>query len=216
MKKSLAFLVFGLVLGIGGMWWIQRPDAPPPAAQTDFIEFTIKIPEDIISLTHGFTNSMARLPDNIVSLEDSSISNMIAVTARVRNKDGDFVGMASELEIFPDDKGPRPGMSWKTDWTITTPQGTLFIYEDERVPAAHLPAFMRVASGENWQGSIAADISFGPHPSGRGIIIDGTGIYAGATGTFVEKVDLQGLTTEGEMTGVMYLQVYLDKKTAKQ
>jgi len=204
MKKSLALLFLGLVLGVGGMLWLNRsePSAPvPPATPTDFIEFAIHIPQDVISLTHGFPNGSARVPETITSLENSSLGNMLAVSARVRDKDGNFVGMASQLELFPDVSGPRPGMSWKADWTITTPQGTLYIYHDERVAMEHMPAFRHVATGENWEGSIAANTSFGPHPSGRGIVVGGTGIYAGRTGTFIEKVDLQGLTTERKIRG---------------
>ncbi|MBL4852886.1 hypothetical protein JYT93_00290 [bacterium AH-315-J19] len=216
MKKSIALLLFGLVLGIGGMWWVQRPDAPPPASQVGFIEFTIKIPEDVLSLTHGFAGGIGRTPDTIASLENSEISHMLGFTARIRDTDGTLVGLASELEIFPDDKGIRPGISWKTDWTVNTPQGTLFMYEEEGVPAAHLPAFASVVAGKNWTGSLPAQVSVGPHPSGRGIIIGGTGIYEGATGTFVEKVELRSLTTEGELRGVMYLQIYLDKKEGEK
>ncbi|MCF6329741.1 MAG: hypothetical protein L3J02_08085 [Henriciella sp.] len=212
MRRSLAFLLLGLALGVAGMYLFSRPTPPPPASQVDFIEFSMEIPEDVISLTHGFPNGSARVPETILSLEGSSLGNMLAVSARVRDKDGDFVGMASQLELFPDVNGPRPGMSWKADWTITTPQGTLFLYHDERVAMEHMPAFRHVATGENWEGSIPADTSFGPHPSGRGIIVGGTGIYAGRTGTFTEKVDLQGLTTERKIRGVMYLQVNLDKK----
>ncbi|MCF6293089.1 MAG: hypothetical protein L3J04_06830, partial [Robiginitomaculum sp.] len=196
MKKSLALLFLGLVLVLSGTLWLNRSEPLPPAAPTDFIEFTINIPQDIISLTHGFANGSARVPETITSLEGSSLGNMLAVSARVRDKDGNFVGMASQLELFPDVNGPRPGMSWKADWTITTPQGTLYIYHDERIAMEHMQAFAHVASGENWEGSIPANTSFGPHPSGRGIIVGGTGIYAGRTGTFTEKVDLQGLTTE--------------------
>jgi len=90
------------------------------------------------------------------------------------------------------------------------------MYEEEGVPAAHLPAFASVVAGKNWTGSLPAQVSVGPHPSGRGIIIGGTGIYEGATGTFVEKVELRSLTTEGELRGVMYLQIYLDKKEGEK
>jgi hypothetical protein len=137
---------------------------------------------------------------------------MIVITAKVRDKSRKFVGVASELEIFPDNIGPRPNISWKTDWTITTVKGTLFASQDEWVPQAHIPAFSQLSIGENWQGSIVADTSFGPHSSGRGVMVGGTGVYAGRTGTFIERVDLQGLTTDGRFSGIIYLQVYLDPK----
>jgi hypothetical protein len=43
-------------------------------------------------------------------------------------------------------------------------------------------------------------------------MVGGTGVYAGRTGTFIERVDLQGLTTDGRFSGIIYLQVYLDPK----
>jgi len=212
MEKSLGFLLLGLAIGIGGMLWVQRPDASLPAAQTDFSEYFIELPGDILSLTHGFAGGIGRTPAAITSLEDSEISHMLGFTARIRDVDGKLVGLASELEIFPDDKGIRPNITWKTDWTVNTPQGTLFMYEKERIPTAHLPAFASVMAGKNWTGSLPAQVSVGPHPSGRGVIIGGTGIYAGASGTFIEKVELRDLTTEGAIVGTMSIQIYLDKK----
>lgn len=216
MKIALAFLLLGLALGTSLMWWMSRPEPVRPASQADVIEYSIELPGDILSLTHGFADGIGRTPKAITSLENSAISNMLGFTGRIRDSDGNFVGLASELENFPDDKGIRPDISWKTDWTVNTPQGTLFMYEDEGIPAAHLPAFASVMAGKDWTGSLPAQVSVGPHSSGRGVIIGGTGIYAGATGTFIEKVDLRGLTTEGAMTGTMYVQIYLDRKAGSE
>jgi len=212
MKKTLCVILFGMALGIGGLSLLGRPARALAATQAEFIEYSIELPGDVLSLTHGFASGIGRTPGNITNLENSTISNMLAFTARIRDKDGNFAGLASELEIFPDDNGIRPDITWKTDWTVTTPQGTLLMYEVERVPTAHLPAFASIDAGESWTGSLPAQVSVGPHPSGRGVIVGGTGIYAGATGTFFEKVELRGLTTDGEMAGTMYLQIYLDKK----
>jgi len=212
MKIFSSFIAFSAVFSLGLVLLVQIPQPATAANSPDFIEFTINVPEDVLSMTHGFNTGLMKIPPTITSLSGSADQSMLAVTARLRNAGGEFVGIASELEVFPDAIGPRPGMSWKTDWTITTKQGSLFIYQEERVPDAHIPAFSQLASGQNWHGSIIANISSGPHPSGRGIIIGGTGVYAGRTGTFIERVDLTGLTTKGEMLGVMYLQIYLDKK----
>jgi len=215
MKKTLSIVLAGAALGIGGMFLLSRPAPASPAVQADVIEYFIELPGDVLSLSHGFAGGaggIGRTPSAITSLENSVISNMLAFTARIRDRDGNLVGLASELEIFPDDKGIRPDLTWKTDWTITTPEGTLLMYQYEGMPAAHLPAFASVAAGENWTGSLPGQTSVGPHPSGRGVIVGGTGIYAGATGTFIENVDLRGLTTEGGIFGVMSLQIYLDKK----
>jgi len=219
MKNTIAFIVLGIVLGITAVFMVQslqKMEATSSTEHVDFIEYRVEVPGDVLAITHGFERGIGRAPDTITSLENSAISNMLAFIARIRDKDGNLVGLASELEIFPDDKGVNPDKTWKTDWTVTTPQGTLLMYENERVPAAHLPAFTSVMAGENWTGSIFAQTSVGPHPSGRGVIIGGTGIYAGATGTFVEKIELRGLTTEGGITGTMYLQIYLDKKPDNQ
>ncbi|GEM_PF-2025388 len=209
-KKPLLFLLLGIALGVAVMFWFNRPETPLPISQTNYVEFKLEMAEDILSLTHGFSGSIIRVPHNIISLENSPLSNMIGLVARIRNTDGKLVGLASELEIFPDDAGPRPGMSWKTHWTITTTEGSLLIYETESIPLAHIPAFTSVIAGNDWTGSITANVSSGPHPTGRGVIVGGTGIYDGARGTFIERVELRGLTTKGEMVGTMYLQIYLD------
>ena len=214
MKKPWLSVLVGIFIGVAGMYWLNRPEAPLPVSQADFIEFSIEIPGDIIAMTHGFTGSIKKIPENIISLENSSISNMIGVIARIRDKNGELAGLASELEIFPDDKGVRPGITWKTDWTITTPEGSLLAYETEAIPLAHMPAFTSVITGNNWTGSLYGNVTSGPHPTGRGVIIGGTGVYAGARGTFIERVELRQLTTDGGMVGTMYLQIYLehDKK----
>jgi len=103
MKKSIALLLFGLVLGIGGMWWVQRPDAPPPASQVGFIEFTIKIPEDVLSLTHGFAGGIGRTPDTIASLENSEISHMLGFT-----RTGHLSAWPVNLKFFLTIKGYVP------------------------------------------------------------------------------------------------------------
>jgi len=210
-KKTLLFLLAGIALGVAGMFWLNRPETPLPISQTNYVEFKLEMAEDILSLTHGFSGGMMRVPQNVAGLENSSLKNMLGLVARIRNADGELVGLASELEIFPDDAGPRPGMDWKTHWTITTPEGSLLIYETESIPLAHIPAFASVIMGNDWTGSIAANVSSGPHPSGRGVIVGGTGVYDGASGTFIERVELRGLTTRGEMVGTMYLQIYLDR-----
>ncbi len=212
MKKTLPVMITGVTLGISGVFLFSKPAPAAPAEEASFIEYSIELPGDVLSLTHGFAGGIGPMPDAITTLENSTISDMLAFTGRIRDRDGNLVGLASELEIFPDANGIRPDMTWKTDWTVTTPQGTLFMHENERIPAAHLPAFETVAGGEAWTGSLPAQVSVGPHPSGRGVIVGGTGLYAGATGTFVEKVDLRGLTPEGDMAGVMYVQIFLDKK----
>ncbi len=209
-KKSFLFLFVGAFLGAFVMYWLNRPPLPPSANTADFLEFRVEIPGDTLSLTHGFSGSLKRIPEYIVSLENSSLSNMIGLIARIRDKDGKLAGLASELEIFPDDIGPRPGMGWRTHWTITTPEGSLLVYETERIPMAHIPPFASVIAGNDWTGAIEADVSSGPHPSGRGVIVGGTGIYADASGTFIERVELRKLTTKGEMVGSMYLQFYFD------
>jgi len=211
MKKTILLILLGILLGIGGMFIMSRPEAPPPASQVDFLEFTAELPGDALSMTHGIEGMMI-FPEGIADLKNTPISNMMGISTRIRGKDGEYVGLASELELFPNDKGLRPGMKWKTYWTFMTFDGALFVYEIEAPPLAHLPMLSSLAQGKDWTGSIPADTSVGPHPSGRGIIVGGTGAYAGASGTFVERIDLRGFTVEGKITGTLYLQLYLDKK----
>ncbi|MBL4617185.1 MAG: hypothetical protein JKY46_05775 [Robiginitomaculum sp.] len=203
-KQGLISLFVAMLLGV---IVVEIAHAKEPT-----VEYFTNIPADVISLTHGFANGIGLIPDNVKDLTNSPISNMLGLIVRIRDKDGNLVGLANELEAFPDDKGFRPEISWKTDWTIRTAHGSLYMYQTEQVPAAHFPAFEAVAEGKDWSGSLPAQVTTGPHSTRRGIVVGGTGVYQGVSGTFVESVELQGLTTAGKISGILSLQIYLDPK----
>jgi hypothetical protein len=167
------------------------------------------MPEDVISVTHGGAVGLKPYPEGVPPLADPALKTALALTVRIRNKDGEVIGFASELEDFPN--GKDPAAKWNAWWTIVIPgRGALFAFEEEAIPAAHAPAFQSVAGGENWEGSIGAQVAVGPGEDGRGVILGGDGAFAGASGSVAEFTTLKGLTTDGVMTGVLELRVSFD------
>jgi hypothetical protein len=173
--------------------------------------FYIDMPGDVLSVTHGGAVGLAVFPASIQPLP-AELKSGFALTTLVRNEKGVPIGFASEMEDFPE--GPsKPWLSW---WTVVIPgRGTIFGYEIESVPDAHKEIFAKVAAGGDWTGKVTARIASGPRADGEGIIIGGTGDYAGATGTLSEWTTLTGLTRAGKMSGTMELRVHIDPAPGK-
>lgn len=189
--------------------------AIPPAQAEDRGEgrsetFFVRMPGDVISVTHGGAVGLKPFPEGVPALTDPALKTALALTVRIRNEEGEVIGFASELEDFPG--GKDPAAKWNAWWTVVIPgRGSLFAFEEEAIPAAHAPAFESVAGGKDWQGSIGAQVAVGPGKDGKGVILGGEGEFAGARGSIAEFTTLEGLTTDGVMTGVLELRVTLKR-----
>ena len=62
-------------------------------------------------------------------------------------------------------------------------------------------------TGKDWTGNWTVQTTVGPREDGRGIIVGGTGEFAGANGTFVEIDRVTRYTTDGAMMGEFELRV---------
>ncbi|MEM8662486.1 MAG: hypothetical protein AAGF35_16495 [Pseudomonadota bacterium] len=155
--------------------------------------------EDLISLSHGGGAPLPLYPAGIASLADTEASDMLALTCFVRDEQGKVVGIASELETFKSDGG-FAGSAWKTDWTIMLAErGSLYVHQWEQVADVHQVAFESAASGTAWTGNVRAETTVGPLPNGRGLIVGGTGEFAGAVGEFIETAELRSISGDGVM-----------------
>lgn len=189
--------------------------AVPPALASDRGEgreetFFVRMPEDVISVTHGGAVGLKPFPEGVPVLDDPALKTALALTVRVRNKNGEVIGFASELEDFPN--GKDAAAKWNARWTVVVPgRGALFAFEEEAIPAAHAAAFKSVAEGKNWDGSIGAQVAAGPRADGKGVILGGDGEFSGAAGSIAEFTTLNGLTTDGVMTGLLELRVSFER-----
>lgn len=165
---------------------------------------------DMLSLTHAGDLGPRRVPEGISLLEDEAINRGLVLSALLRDENGDVVGLATELEYFPE--GQRPGVSWDTYWTVLLPgRGSIYGFETEEIPAEHLPLFIARANGTPFKGENRAKIASGPAEGGLGIIVGGTGEFEGATGTIAEFYVLKELPMDGSIVGTLELEIRIDE-----
>jgi hypothetical protein len=165
--------------------------------------------EDVVFLTHGGGVRIAPVPAGAMTLSGPGGRDSLVVTTRLRNAQGEVIGVATQQEHFPNGKGPQA--TWSSWWSIMVPgRGTLYAATTETVPPAHLAAFRQAASGQTWSGSAPGQVTNGPRGDRLGEILAGTGVWTGARGTLAEHVTLQRLTADGRFTGAMEVQLRLE------
>lgn len=177
------------------------------SAGAETLVLRLDMPRDVLSVTHGGAIGLPLAPPDIKPLRGDAIKDAFVLTAIVRDADGQPVGIASEIEHFPQGKDG----DWHAWWTLMIPgRGSLYGYEIEAVPDAHKAVFATAAGGKDWAGTITARVATGPAASGDGIIAGGTGEFAGAVGTMSEWATLTGLTRHGAMSGYLEIRVNYD------
>ena len=181
------------------------------SAETETISFYLRLPDDIVSLTHGGDVGLKRSPQDIAMLPSRELGKSLAMTGILRDETGTPVGTGAELEYFPD--GQAPGVTWEVYWTVFVPgRGSIYGYEQEAVPPEHFEIFEHVAGGSDWSGpGIVGRVAAGPRSDGFGVILGGDGEFANAKGAMAEFAELTGLTTDGELSGTMELRFILEK-----
>ncbi len=199
----------GLIAGAGIAWaWIGtggrdagdagKTPAPPAgaarqeAAKETVESFFLTFPDDGVALTNDGSMFLKPFPEGIPRFEEPAIRTSMGILAKVRNRQGEVIGFASELEVFPPDMAETfmTGKAvWDTVWTVVIPgRGAVFLVEQEQSGsfAAEImgPA---LETGESWQGEYDMTTSVGPGSDGRGLIVGGSGAFAGARGAFIER-----------------------------
>lgn len=187
-------------------------------AKRETISYFIEVPADFISLTHGGKLPLKISPAGILSLENSPISNTLALTTRLRDKEGRLVGITSELEDFavagraPVAKGAEP--VWDTYWTLVVAgRGSLYLHEKESLGPTVGRIFAEARKRkQDWVGSHNEPSTVGPLPGRNGEIIGGTGAFYGASGTFREIATLKKFTQDGQIEAQVELRLELDQR----
>lgn len=171
-------------------------------------------PDDGIAATHDGRKPIRVFPDGIAALDDKALASAFVLVAKARNRDGEIVGFASEMEdVAPETDILRGRMVMRSTWTVELPgRGTLFCdqVEDasEFARKVVMPAFLL---GRIWDAPWTFVTTVGPGPQGRGVIVGGTGEFEGVTGHCVEVTHLRRFTPQGEMTLTMELQLAYGK-----
>ncbi|MBL8350788.1 MAG: hypothetical protein JNL87_10770 [Burkholderiaceae bacterium] len=227
--KLLAALLAGAAAGALGLLaasWAgvtggrTAPAAPLVATGTDgLVHETLYFhaPEDGIAATHDGRKPIRVFPNGITPLDDKALASAFVLVAKARNRDGEIVGFASEMEdVAPETDILRGRMVMRSTWTVELPgRGTLFCdqVEDasEFARKVVMPAFLL---GQTWDAPWTFVTTVGPGPLGRGVIVGGTGEFEGVTGHCVEVTHLRRFTPQGEMTLTMELQLAYGKPAA--
>lgn len=168
--------------------------------------FYMELPVDGLAITHHGKHLLASGPAGIGHLTEPAIQNGLLLIAKLRNEQGEIVGTASEAEWFPNLEDMT--VPWHATWTIMLPgRGHVVGYELEKVTPASGQVFAQVAAGQEWNGEFYEQVAVGPLPSGDGVILGGSGEFAGATGTLTEWARLHRMTPDGVMYGRIELHV---------
>jgi hypothetical protein len=154
-------------------------------------------------------------PPGIAKLDEPAIRNGIAVLAKLRNTQGEIIGFASELEVFPEVEDPmQEVLAWDTHWTLILPgRGTLCLHQIECTPEFYTDIVGPVlANKRDWVGDVTFVTSIGPLENGRGRIVAGTGEFEHLTGSFIEHARTTRFTHTGEMD-IQPIELRIFKKT---
>jgi hypothetical protein len=138
-------------------------------------------PGDILALTHDGRLPMPLEPAGMRSLHGTGIDQQVGVMMLLRDEAQTIVGLGSELEVLSPDLGP-----FDVYFTIVIPgRGAIFIEEVKSYVNPEAGAIIEnvVKTGEPWTGELAVIGTCGPSPDRQGVIVGGSGVYAGVSGT---------------------------------
>lgn len=224
--KLVATLSAGAAIGALGLLAVSwagvgggRASPAAPLVSTDadgLVHETLffHAPDDGIAATHDGRKPIRVFPSGIVPLDDKALASAFVLVAKARNRAGEIVGFASEMEdVAPETDILRGRMVMRSTWTVELPgRGTFFCdqLEDasEFARKVVMPAFLL---GQVWDAPWTFVTTIGPGPGGRGVIVGGTGEFEGVTGHCVEVTHLRRFTPQGEMTLTMELQLAYTK-----
>ncbi|MBL1083475.1 hypothetical protein JK359_16095 [Streptomyces actinomycinicus] len=156
--------------------------------------FFAEVPRDGVFETHRGDLPLAVFPGGIAKFTESRLQKAFALGSKIRDKNGEVVGFATEIEeVLPETDFETGKMLTHTVWTLFFPgRGTIVLnqFEDSSEVATKVfkPAF---DSGEPWTGRLNAVTTAGPRADGKGEIIGGTGEFAGIRGSGIEIADIR-------------------------
>jgi hypothetical protein len=126
------------------------------------------------------------------------------------------IGFGSEMEMLaPGGIGAQPN-THTSDWVVSIPgRGVLWLNSNDNSGDPDLPTVTRP------DGSVARDVSTGPAPGGpgpydgHGVIVGGSGEFAGRTGTW-DEIDINKPGAPALGTFEFEMHIYWDQKPKKK
>jgi hypothetical protein len=183
--------------------------APRPGERV--MSFYSNMPEHAISVTHGGAIGLGTFPPGIPTLSEPGIRNGLIADLKLADADGQVIGFATELELFPDGPPTQGGdIRWNTTWTLALAgRGMIFLEQIEHSGGTLGDIVKTVKeSGADWTGDVLVTTTVGPLPSGRGRIVGGSGEFEGMRGSFVEIDHVTGFSTDGHLTAKLELRLF--------
>jgi len=143
--------------------------------------------DDIFALTDGGFVFIDQIPEGITTLVDTPAKDLLLLATFIQNEAGQVVGIGSEHEEFH--RPLTPEGKHDAIWTLlVSGRGTLIGHEIE-VTTQETRAFLEKIRqmDEPWSGEFIARGTIGPAANGMGVVIGGTGEFAGARGYMTEE-----------------------------
>lgn len=181
--------------------------------------FYFHAPEDGIAATHDGQEAkpVKVFPPGIGRLDDRNLRSSFVLLAKARNRAGEVVGFASEMEEVGAESNILQGrMQMLSTWTLQLPgRGTIFMVETEDASEfARRVVVPALLLRKTWDEPWTFTTTTGPRTDGRGTIVGGTGEFEGVSGSFVEVTHLKRFTPEGQLALTMELQLSYKKPAA--
>ena len=178
--------------------------------------FQMEAPKDGIAATNSGDKPIPPAPPGVGLLDDERIRNGFVLLTKLRNEAGEVIGFTSEQEVVASESNVLEGrLRTTTTWTLTIPgRGTIFLAEDEdQSEFARKVALPALTQGKDWNEPWTFVTTVGPDASGRGVVVGGTGEFAGIAGTFVEVTHLRRFTKDKEFFATIELQLAYRKSS---
>lgn len=204
-RQALSIAMLGLVTACA-----TTSGPTSHASEPTSESFFTRVPSDVVALTQsGIMGPDLRVPPSMALFSEPALRGGIAFLHKFRNRQGDVIGFGTQMEDVLLDQGGHYSGLHKTAFTIVIPgRGTLFLYETE--DSRSLESLLRGAPAAttrmDWAGPAVTTTS-GPGPGRVGIIIGGTGDFAGRRGTFVEIDKFTGVDPESPSRFIFEIEV---------
>jgi hypothetical protein len=143
--------------------------------------------EDIFALTDGGFVFIDQIPEGIQTFVDTPADDLLLLATFIRDEAGAIVGIATEQEEFH--RPLTPEGRHDAIWTLLLGgRGSLIGHEIE-VSTEETRAFLKriQAMDGPWSGEFVAHGTIGPAANGMGVVVGGTGEFAGARGYMTEE-----------------------------
>ncbi|MFI2760666.1 hypothetical protein ACH5A3_17575 [Streptomyces echinatus] len=156
--------------------------------------FFAEVPKDGVFETHRGDLPLAVFPEGIAKFTEPNLQKAFALGGKLRDKKGTVVGFSTEIEeVLPETDFESGKLLTHTVWTLFFPgRGTIVLDQIENssevATKVFKPAF---ESGQPWTGALNAVTTAGPSKDGKGVILGGTGDFAGIRGTGAEIANLR-------------------------